>query len=456
MKLTRVEKILLLLDFAKELVQNFWQKIWGTKILKASAFLAVFLLVAVVTVFSYKPQANSLPSCSALAPGVVPNNGQNCLVNCSALDSATTPAPGQNCLYFGRPLCNTIVAPDTAQHRVNCADLIDLPLCSDIVTGPGISVQPGKNCVDLCSSNSYNNPFPVDHPEWVRSVDYAIFNRDCIRFCDSVEAGVVAQPGVNCAERKCHQLLSTDTPNSGVNCNMLPCNLLTPDELNKPKFNDSTKQYCDGTNLKCYKFTSSQLKYMQLRTVNPTCIMHTCTPATPACGANDVLNITSQDAVDPSYSSVYSQYIYGGYSLSSNAFCTQIDCKPVVKTQYRCTSKLDATKTQQLGHNVGDVSSIVGDSTDIYLNPNCDSTGDGSICSSNYCYKTVDCNVAANSQASECLVASNLASDDGGDDYDPFDSWFYRPKPMDKAVNNTTGILLPMQEDLCYIGLRAV
>lgn len=450
MKLTRVEKILLILDFAKESIQNFWQKICGTKVLKASACLAIFFLLSLIAVFSYKPQANSLPSCSTLGTGIVPQNGVNCLINCSALDSTTTPLPGQNCLYFGRPLCNTITAPNIPQHRVNCADLIDLPLCSDIVTGPGISVKPGKNCVDLCSNSAYDNPSPLDHPDWIRSVDYAIFNRDCIRFCDSVEDGIVPEPGVNCAERKCHQLVGDVAPNPSVNCNILPCNLLTPDELNKAKFDDSAKQYCDGAGLKCYNFTSSQLPYMRLRQVNPTCIIHNCPPTTPTCGANDVLNITNQNAVDPSYSSIYSQYIYGGQDLSSNTFCTSLNCKPVAKTQYRCTSKIDATKTQQLGYEVGDITSIKGDDTDKYLNPNCDATGGGHICSGNYCYKTVDCNVAANSQASECLVASNLASDNGGDNYDPFDSWFYRPKPMSKATNPATGILLEMQEDLCY------
>ncbi len=443
MKLTRIEKLLLIVDFIKEALQKFWQKIYGGRFLKAFACLSI-LLISIAIFFAIKPKAQALPSCSALADNVTPN-------------------PGVNCLYFGLPLCSTIVAPNIPKHRVNCADIVDLPLCSDIVTGDGVSVKPGKNCVELCSNSAYNNPDPDNHPEWVRSVDFAIYNRDCIRFCDSVEEGVLPNPGVNCAERKCHQLVEGSNPVEGVNCNMLPCNLLTPDELNKAKFDDSTQKYCQGDNLKCYQFTQAQLKFMRLRKTNPTCIIHDCAPLVATCGPNDVLNIKNQGA---QYQEVYERYINGGISVDSNAFCKQLDCKPVIKSQYRCTSQgLPDNRGIVNIYSVGITSSIKGDDTDIYRNPSCDSTGDGSLCGTvisgdskdldrltnvtNYCYKTIDCNEQKNSQAPECLVATSSPDDDPKKN-DPFTSWFYRPKPSDKAINRTTGILWPMRDNLCY------
>ncbi len=444
MKLTRFEKILLLLDFAKESVQKFWQKIYGSKILKASACLSV-LLITLVIVFSHKPYAQSLPNCSDLPDG-------------------TAPKAGENCLYFGLPLCSSIVAPNTPQHRSNCADLIDLPLCSQIVTGGAIVAKPGKNCVGLCSDSAYNSTDPEGHPEWVRSIDYAIFNRDCIRFCDDIEVGVVKQPGViNCSERKCHQLLDGVTPVTGTNCNILPCNLLTPDELNKSKFDDETKKYCEGSDLKCYKFTQSQLPYMRLRGVNPTCLVHNCKVENAACGPNDVLNITSRGT---DYAAVYSRFIYNNMDVeNSTAYCKRIECKPVIQSQYRCTARTADGSTNV--HSVGTIegeNAIMGDSNDIYRNPKCDDSGPGSLCGTlvlganpsldtlnprtNYCYKTIDCNLAVNDKATECLLASNTGSDDSAN-IDPFDSWFYRPKPPTKATNDR-GVILPMNSDLCY------
>lgn len=438
MKLTRFEKILLLLDFAKELIQKFWQKICGSLILKASACLSITAIVAII-IFSYKPHAQSLPSCSSLG-------------------DSDTPVAGVNCLYFGLPLCKTVQDP---KHRVNCADIIDLPLCSDIVTGPGISVKPGKNCVDLCSSPAYGSPNPADL-NLVRSEDYAIHNRECIRFCDDVEEGVVANPSINCSQRKCHQVPDQVNPVSGANCDILPCNLLTHDELNKQKFDDDTKKYCEGDNLKCYDFIASQLKHIRRRSLNPTCVIHNCTPSSEACGPDDVLNITKK-GID--YQNAYEYFVNGQLSVKSQAYCTPISCKPVVKSQYRCTSE---TADRSLNiHNVGNIDSILGTKADIYRNPNCDDTGDGAFCGTlvvssdnnpshdtlnpitNYCFKTTDCNKAENAQAPECLLATNTG-DDNGSNVDPFQSWFYRPTPPSEAVDKNTGLLLPMEHDLCY------
>ncbi|MSP33607.1 MAG: hypothetical protein EXR06_01735, partial [Rickettsiales bacterium] len=338
MKLTRFEKILLLLGFAKELFQKFWQKICGTAILKASACLSI-VAIGTVIIFSHKPHAQSLPSCSTL-------------------ENSVTPIAGVNCRYFGLPLCNTVQAP---QHRINCADIIDLPLCSDIVVGQGVLIKPGKNCVDLCSDPAYGSPNPTDL-DLVRSEDYAIHNRECIRFCDNVEAGVVANPGTNCSQRKCHQVADQVVPSAGVNCNLLPCNLLTPDELNKQKFDDATKKYCEGDGLKCYNFTRSQLPYVKQRSVNPICVIHTCTPSSTSCGADDVLNVTRQG---PLYIGDYKTYVNAGLDMTSESYCTHLHCKPVIKSQYRCTSQTGSLNI----HNAGNASSISGTDADIYRNP---------------------------------------------------------------------------------------
>jgi len=414
MKLTRVEKLLILLDFAKEFTQEFCKKIFANKALKASCYvLFVFFILAIplFTIFSFQPNAqSSLPACSSLASNV-------------------TPDPGNNCLFFeGRPLCRDVANPD---HRTNCADLIDLPLCSDIVVSGGNGAHPGRNCVDLCSASSYNDPDPTANPSLVRGIDYAVFNKDCTRFCDDVESGITPNRNVNCVARKCHQLSPGVDPissGSGLNCEILACNLLTPDELNKTKFDDATKKYCEGSNLKCYNFAQSQLPYVRMRAMNPICNVHDCTPSSPVCGQPDLLNITNQG---PAYTAVYERYINGGFSIATNGICRVVLCREIIKPQYRCVN------------SAGVMTGLSSD--DNFRNPSCDSSGAGSVCASNYCYETIDCNAVANQSRTECQQAANVPSGHG----DPFNSWFYRPKPLNKAIDTSTGILHPMNPALC-------
>jgi len=410
--------------------------------------------------FSSKPVAQlSLPTCSSLASSVTPN-------------------PGVNCSYYGLPLCNTISPPSSIKHRINCADLIDLPLCSDIVLAPGVSALPGRNCVELCSNAAYGNPDPEADPALVRGIDYAVFNRDCIRFCDDVEPGIIARVGSNCVQRSCHQLSASD-PNPGVNCNLLKCNLLTADELNKAKFEDETKKYCDGDNLKCYSFSQDKLPYLRQRNTNPMCIIHNCTPETASCGPDDVLNVTNQGS---SYTAVYDTYINAGLDITSKAFCRRLDCEPIVRSQYRCTvngttitgddtkdivlnSSCDTTEKHLCTY---DGTNISGNATrDIIPSKYCDASGAGAncvynatdkrsycyqtlSCASNYCVKIIDCNLTANKTKTECLVATNT-EDDSSNNVDPFKSWFYRPKPSDAAIDKN-GLIWPMKGDYCYSG----
>lgn len=575
MKLTRREKLLILLEFVGEGIANFFKKIFARKsyILLSCAISLLFVLLAI---FIAKKQAEAqaaLPFCSTIspvasaspgvncklspycteivsptvpAPGIncqpaplcsavaSPNPGVNCRAACADLPSANrkpginclpyrglalctdlayptlanpgincrpacssliesgiSPQAGTNCVYYaGFPLCNELTE-GRKNHRVTCADLIDLPLCSEIPrncresyeTDPTSlllplcssvvkkAVNPGINCAERCSNNAYSDTDPTADPKQVRSIHYAIFNSQCIRFCDEVDdenalyapdandpnhiIAKVFDPNVsntnsNCVTKKCHQLAAEITPiNTGENsnCDILTCNLLTPDELNKPKFRDATKKYCDGDTVKCFNFTEAQLPHVMVRKQNPMCQLHNCTPLSSTCDIADPLNpallkpeFKNILARGAHYTSVYESYIMGGYSLQTNSICNPVQCRQIVYTQYRCTLDGitftgDDTK-DKIRNNSCDVSGV---------GSKCDCTNqnaaNGLPCAVNYCFKTVDCNKPANYGTPECMEGSQQSP---LDDKDPFDSWFYRPKPMDKAVHTSTGILRNM------------
>lgn len=358
---------------------------------------------------------------------------QNSLPNCQDLPGNIAADPGNNCLFSGLPLCKNVNNP---RPRINCHDLIDLPLCSQIVTANN-SVEPGKNCVELCSHSHYDNPNPNKTPPLVRGRDFAIFNEDCIRFCDDVENGINARDSGsnrNCIRRKCHQLPNNVHPivlGANKNCELSRCNLLTADELNKNKFETVTRQYCDGSNLKCYEFSKEQLPFVHVRDTNPTCQIHDCKPTVSSCGADDTLNVTNKGQA---YIDEYEKYVNGGFDISSSYSCNNLGCKPVVKTHYRCTDSSGK---------------ITGSSNDTVRNNMCDVNGAGSSCSNGYCYKTIDCNLSANASLTECQIGTS--STPSGNFQDPYDSWFYRPKPLDKAVRaDGSGILRNFESNICY------
>jgi len=396
------------------------------KLIKAAKRLSSFgVLIFGISLFFYSPQTHSvtLPDCAGVAGTAKPGY-------------ADTSASGGGCGFFGKPLCQTVpsatypispayVLTSGQIHRYNCADLSDLPLCGDIKSG---TVNSGKNCVKECSDASFTDPDPSresrNEPRNVRGVDYAVHNRDCVRFRDAPETGITATDS-NSIGRRCHQ---TSSPSPTVNCNLLPCNLLTPDELNYSKFRDNRdKKYCngdsaaDGSILKCYKFTQAQLPYMVL---NTTCKIHNCPPPSSACGSDDTLNITNQGT---SYTENYKTYVNARYDIKTG-LCNIVTCKPVTKRQYRCTPT-DAT-------------------TPTVRNTSCDSSGAGATCANGYCYLTIDCNQPSNNSQPECVTST--PSDDGtiGSTSDTMDSWFYRPKPMDKSISS--GGILRNMDNLCY------
>ena len=401
------------------------------KFIKAAKRLSGFgVLIFGISLFFYSPQTHSvaLPDCAGVAG--TPKPGY-----------ADTSASGGGCGFFGKPLCQTVpsatypispayVLTSGQIHRYNCADLSDLPLCGDIKS----TANPGKNCVNECSNASFTDPDPNREPRNVRGVDYAVHNRDCVRFRDAPESGITATDS-NSIGRRCHQ---TSSPSPTVNCDLLPCNLLTPDELNDQKFKAEAdavaakssyapKKYCngdtttDGSTLKCYKFTQAQLPYAIL---NTTCKIHNCPPPSSACGSDDTLNIANQGT---SYTADYIRYVNAGYDIKTG-LCNIVTCKPVVKRQYRCTPT-DAT-------------------TPTVRNTSCDSSGAGATCTNSYCYLTIDCNQPSNNSQPECVTST--PSDDGtiGSTSDTMDSWFYRPKPMDKSISS--GGILRIMDNLCY------
>ncbi len=397
----------------------------------------------------------------------VPQSLPDCATAVGALQ------PGNNCLFYGLPLCNNVpgagynipgssITSQAPNPRINCANLSDLPLCTQI----DVTATPIKNCVKECSDASF------DRYAGVRGQDYAIHNRDCIRFCDAPEVGVIADSSINCTARKCHQLGSDITPNPTVaptNCEIFKCNLLTPDELNEVKMDDSAKKYCEGSNLKCYDFTIAQLTYTKLRAINSMCETHDCRTDSEECvpyqyrkfrcdeATHTILNPSCDldstcDALgyctkrDPdnvqkilnkgsSYIAAYQNYINFGYDIQAKTICKLIICRPVVYREYRCSPFADIDP--------------------ITLNVSCDPTtinpiGGATVaatCSGGYCTKKLDCNKPENNNEPECSN-SNLGTSSGSVDDTGIDSWFYRPKPDSGAVTNS-GILKTM-DSICY------
>ena len=351
---------------------------------------------------------------------------QTITTDCSTISG--TAEPGKNCLHFGMKLCTAVPSPSyeiptssiltaTPEHRVNCADLSDLPLCSQVTPPP----SPIKNCVNECSS--------ITTGTGVRGTDYAVHNRDCIRFCDAPEAGLTAATAAKCVGRKCHQLANGVSPTTS-NCNLLTCNLLAPDELDEVKFDDATKKYCEGTNIKCFEFTQSQLPFVKYRTQNSMCQIHNCRASSTTCisyATDDVQKILDKGST---YAEKYKLNINANQDVTptDTTLCkVQTQCKSVERRYYRCLP-LDQTTPPPTTKDANKC-----DVTDV----NGAAVGNGSICSSGQCFKTIDCNLGANSKEPECIPKNinqtNYSSgtiDDGN-----LQSWFYRPAPLPNDGN---------------------
>jgi len=397
--------------------------------------------------------------------------------------------PGNNCLFFGLPLCHPVpgagysipsssITSQIPNSRVNCADLSDLPLCIQM---DGAYNQI-KDCVKGCNDPSF------DSGTGVRGQDFAVHNRDCVRFCDSPEIGITANPGVNCIARRCHQL-ATGLDSHNTACTMFNCNMLTPDELNEAKFDDATKKYCDGSSIKCFEFTAAQLPYVKVRPNNTMCQIHNCRTSSescvpyvykkllcsgsnyntlnPDCPANIVNEIgdtvantcdnlcnpasVTDHSCDPKYCKkrqpddvqkildqgqayvdLYKNYVNAGYDLSSTTMCNKIICRPVLNRQFRCQPFAASNPTT--------------------LNASCDQLTDAltpATCSSGYCTKKIDCNLPQNNNEPECTPSSTSTS--SGSTADTVNSWFYRPQPSSLALQGGGVLRSNMNHSrLCY------
>lgn len=392
------------------------------------------------------------PSCATISS---PSPGTNCLPSCSALtadnsvNGSATPSPGVNCYFYDLPTCtkigsiaSVIDTGVTAIPRSNCLDLIDLPLCSQMDSAEA----PLKNCVNECDQTSD-----------LSDTNITGHNVSCVRFCNNLPTGMTAIPRNvasnsvgNCIYRSCHQLDIGTLPTVS-NCKKAICNTLFPDELYESRIQNENdpyfSEYCDGSDIKCYEFTASQLPYVRYRANNTMCQIHDCQPSTASCGkistctgftlgsptTDDTLNVTCNntsltfnDGTTKTFEQLYSTYINIGLPMSDTSICSPVACKPVIYTPYPC----------------------LGDSATI-RNASCDTSGDGSVCATTsckdgepclknngYCYKTVDCNNPSNSSTTECLASSSLESDDQINLPDDTNSSFYRPIPLNKVYTN--------------------
>lgn len=387
--------------------------------------------------------SQTFPNCSSLAPGTAITPDQN-------------PA-AFNCHYLGKPPCKTFIG--TPIHRVNCADIIDLPLCS--IIQPATNVASGVNCVKEAREISAPNPSKV------RGVDYAVHNKDSIRFCGQIEtcntaAGEQCNTAAmaSCIKIKCHHLTAAQTPDKNSNCDIIGCNLLTLEELkvSDNKFLDDSKEYCDGS-AKCYNFfnnanineldspnnNSDNLAFIRHRTNKTMCQIHQCPPDSALCGADDTLvfkptnpdNTNNPSYKGETYKADYIRYINGNMPVESG-LCKPLSCKVVTMRQYRCTPMDDENPT--ILNNPG--------TTGNYNCELCVKCADGEVCpatadcpagkkkqecSGGFCNKIIDCNLALNNNQPECLISN---PENQNNDADIFNAWFYRPTPPDRTVDN--------------------
>lgn len=412
---------------------------------------------------SRNPGVNCLADCNAMPGGITAIQGQNCLFDCNNLPAGVDPKIGGNCAFSINgsvmPFCNPVPAPNnyalsplsryiieagiTKDPRVNCADLIDLPLCS--MANP--NNRQGKNCVEKCNNiTGSTEDLSRKH------------NRDCLRICSEPEAGASASALTECSQKKCHHLIGTaTTPNPGSNCEIQKCSNLTGYELNKASLytkSTSNYNYCDAS-IKCLNFNKSQLDTI-LATYNAItdlkasplfriCQQHDCrTEFNGSCApyaSDDTAKIQDTTSYNTAnYNTAYINTIIKTASPTSSALnnlCKIKICRGQLNTQLPCS-----------GTNL------------TIPNPSC--TAPASCDSSGYCVKKVDCDSSSLPDIDRSIycdgtpVAQAPASKDHSNSY-PYlieKTWFYLPKPMDKSYQNNDPSSQPFRvmdvANMCY------
>jgi hypothetical protein len=368
-------------------------------------------------------------------------------VACPSLSAGEVRSPddirGYNCYYapLGESLipCKKITSYEKSagvnyaisdiERRVNCSDIIDLPLCS-VVAGAVIGVNCVPEAKDVSSVGSGS-----------RGADYAVHNTDSIRFCGAVETcgagencdntAMTAPTPLGCTQKQCHQYTEVETPDKNSNCTILTCDLLAFEELNEDKrFLDDSKQYCEGSDIKCYTFPQTHLQYVKYRVSNPMCQIHDCSPPSPAYGADDSLNISKQG--DP-YQDSYEENITEG-DLSS--ICNRVLYKPIYPKRHLCSADpANPTNTDLIimDTSCDSCSSCVADE-DCPEENGCLINTKIQSCVNGTCKEEIDCNIAANSGDPLCSIGSLSGIDNTSTDW--VQSWFYRPTPSQGIVDS--------------------
>lgn len=427
------------------------------KALKGLAVCCALSLLLVIVFYSPKSSLATLPSCTSIASPNTPNPGVNCLPSCDSLAIGIAARPGDNCLYQNLPICTTnpyaVSTISTPNPRVNCADLIDMPLCSDISDGGG-AISELKNCVKECADIA-------EDTTKIRGVDYAVHNRDCVRFCGTTlstgatnneiltdPAYLALSSDQKCIAKRCHQ--SVDGYTGAGSCNLLACNLLLVEELDNSHFTlpnpgADTKEFCDGSSVKCYDFPQNKLPFLVSRSKNTMCQIHECVPqpqpASPNCKDDTVAIVNKGN----SFVQAYEQYIVGidpaveapaalnagdgnaavKAQLASNCTPSTTTCLPLVERLYRCTPVTDANPTTPDARCLGSA---------------CRSDG--------FCRLSIDCNTSP--KEPECVAPDSGEEGTSDTDNEPDESWFYNPKPMEKSVDSHGILLSHMSDNLCY------
>ena len=438
----------------------------------AKSLIPLFALIF-LNLFLFTNLAYSLPSCHTLTQFLTAkrNPGVNCLANCNSLPSGVTANEGVNCLYacdnlpsqrpiaqIGKncafrfnehvmPFCNPVpnsLFGSTASYflptgtekkpRLNCLDLIDLPLCT-MVSSPSLA----KNCAPTCSSL---NPATLDN---------RIHNRDCIRFCNALESDVTAS-GNNCIQQKCHQLIGSGVkplPSlNPTNCEISNCTTLSEHELKHSSlYSGSWSAYCNSNAQKCMDFNLTQLNSIKSGYDSATteksgplykfCQLHSCRiDPTTSCApqaSDDIAKISENSTYSTAYVNTVIKTTQPNSSL--NELCIIKPCKGIVLVPFPCTgaalTTMDAKCTEP--------------------------------CTDSLCNKKVDCDSSILSDSDRSLYCDGIPGKESEPSSDNTNvpqslvnkAWFYLPKPMDKSYNVNQGVVnynrfRRMQPELCY------
>lgn len=427
---------------------------------RSGALLRVFQLACVAGLFFvaipiYKNSVVSVEAQSSALP--------NCDTVTSPNPVATTTNPTVNCRYRNLPSCSHAGAPATPQHRVNCYDVVDLPLCSHIASG----AVPLGNCVRLCS-----------HPDFSATSNPAIFNTNCIRFCDSMPTGMTASVGSNCVQRLCHQLPLTVSPvvgtGGGANCSMARCDRLWPKEHfrmypvpdSAPSAGSGSAgtavsraynfQYCEGAALKCYDMPQDLLRFVDLTYTHKICQNHTCPPGPGTDTCSHPNEYSTVLAKSTSYRAAYDAYVSDIQDSAGRHYTSPVTtANPTSGYPGGCSAlplcPLSSVNVFRDYKRCSPLSSA--DSARVTADPLCDTSGPGSQCQGTqpgqqqgYCFRTVDCSLTANAADPMCVAPTLPITSSSGSD--PYNSWFYRPAPSSKA---TGGLVTVGGEQRRYI-----